>query len=647
MELKFNEEKLNKLIDKFINLIRDKHPIKLLKKLYIYKFLVTYGKKDDFKHLNTIILTNMITYLISIYQSINLDMDNSNDITFENLENLIELFKEIYFYSSVDNEFSSDSKVTSLKDVSSGISYPMVTIEIIINILSSQEELIKVRYGVDIDFLCQELVHLSQKLLGLPIEINLDRDDLFVKINNELPDSFFDLSKKTQLPLKLLKELSNPIDNTSNYLTRETYAGWPNIDTPSKFHPLLEYEDGFYAFDHNIIFDYLYRNIQRQVTKDDKHKQEQWNKNQQISSEGLVSHIFNQILKDSKQYQNNFYYESKSKRLENDLLIVDNDLLLVVEVKAGSFSYRSAVTDSGSHEKSIQNLVDKPQAQVQSFLDNLKDKQKLEIYDENKNHITTINSINFNYIIGVTVTIDHFNEITATYYNTEDDKIVALPISIYDLFILVKYFDNKFEFIHYLLFRMGMFAAGMLVIDELVYLEMYITNHHSNQMIIEEKKRLNAGLIMMDPTVEMIDKYFNKYPKLNRRDKPIKKVHGDIKRMIRIISDKSGDTFVASTTLLEIPYELQRDVIREYKDKAEWGNRNKKFGFGTTGNDKIQLTIGYIDINRLNKFNLNYMFNELMASYPDKDNVMVCAIYDRKTKKILDVLFKSEIKGNR
>lgn len=186
----------------------------------------------------------------------------------------------------------------------------------------------------------------------------------------------------------------------------------------------------------------------------------------------------------------------------------------------------------------------------------------------------------------------------------------------------------------------------MLVVDELVYLEMYITNHHSNQMIIEEKERLNAGPILMDPTVEMIDKYFSKYPRLNKRNRPIKKVHGDIKRMIRIISGKEGDIFAASTTLLEIPYELQRDFIKESKKKAEWGNKNKKIVFATTGIDKIQLTMVYIEIGRLDKFVFEDNFKQISTNHPDKDNVMICPIYNRKTNKIVDVLFKSKMTNN-
>jgi len=643
MDFNYSEKEITNLINDFINQIKNKHPIKMLKRLYFYNFLVNYGKNEGLKHHNSTILTNMIVYLISIYQSIELHINDYEEITFDFLETLIEKFTDIYMYSSMNIDFSIDSKVTSLKDVASGISYPMVTIELITNLLSTQEKLIINKYGINIESLFQELINLSIMLRSIPKTIELEGKSLFNKIDDKLKDSHFDLTTSTKFPRILLKELSNKIGNLTDYLTRESYAGWPNIDAPSKFYPLLEYENGIYAFSHNVIFDNIYRNLQKQITNNNQDIKIQWNKNQQISSENLVSNIFKQILKEAIYYKNNFYYESKSKRLENDLLIIDNDLLIVVEIKSGSFSYKSAVTDSESHEKSIENLIESPQNQVQKFLDMLKLKNELKIYDENKKHLETINIENFNHIIGMTVTVDHFNEITATYYNTDSEKIVALPISIYDLFILVKYFDNKFEFIHYLLFRMGQFASGMIVADELAYLEMYIINHHSNQMLIEEKKKLNAGNIMIDPTVEMIDKYFNMYPNLNKKNKPVKKVHNDIKRMIKILSSKKGDIFTVSTTLLEIPYELQKTVIKESRKLAEWGNRNKKFGFGTTGNDKIQLNIGYIDIKRKEKFNLQHTFDKFVFDYPGKDIIMICPIYDKKTNKIIDVLFKTKI----
>jgi hypothetical protein len=76
---------------------------------------------------------------------------------------------------------------------------------------------------------------------------------------------------------------------------------------------------------------------------------------------------------------------------------------------------------------------------------------------------------------------------------------------------------------------------------------------------------------------------------------------------------------------------------------AEWGNRNKKFGFGTTSNDKIQLNIGYIDIKRKEKFNLQHTFDKFVFDYPGKDIIMICPIYDKKANKIIDVLFKTKI----
>src|SRR5690554_5370187 len=161
MDFNYSEKEITNLINDFINQIKNKHPIKMLKRLYFYNFLVNYGKNEGLKHHNSTILTNMIVYLISIYQSIELHINDYEEITFDFLETLIEKFTDIYMYSSMNIDFSIDSKVTSLKDVASGISYPMVTIELITNLLSTQEKLIINKYGINIESLFQELINLS------------------------------------------------------------------------------------------------------------------------------------------------------------------------------------------------------------------------------------------------------------------------------------------------------------------------------------------------------------------------------------------------------------------------------------------------------------------------------------------------------
>lgn len=639
-----NEIKLDTLINKFITKIIKKHPIKLLKNLFVYRFLIYLNVDNNLVHKDKTILTGVIDYLISIYQSTNIKEDVCSEIDIDYIEDVILLFEEIYsLYRFLDKSFEPESKVTSIKDNTSGITYPIVLIEIINNILLSQENMILETYGVDHLFLMKELVELTYKLRTLPEPVEFDNQGLtFQKLIEMVPDTYFDLKSNTNLPIKLLKDFSQIIGEHTDYLKRKEYRGWPNIDSPGKFRPLIEYENGIYIFSHNLFFDNLYRNIQRSITKNNKYKITNWNLNQQQNSEWLVENILKIIFNDAKYFNNNFYYKSKSHRLENDLLIIDNDLLLVVEVKAGSFSYKSSITDSESHEKSIESLVEKPQMQVENFIESLKSNEKLTIFDEERKPKKTISIKDFNIIIGLTVTIDHFNEITATYYNSENERITALPISIYDLYILTIYFENKFDFVHYLLFRMSNFAPDMLIVEELVFLEMYIINHHANKMLIDEKNKLNAGLILTDSSVEMIDKYFEDYPFLSKSNKPLRRIYGEIKTILRILLKKEGNIFSAATTLLEPPYEFQRNLIRGAKQKSKLGLKDKQFHFERASDNNVQFILGYIDKKRIKNFNFNDTFNKFNKEFPYVNNVLICLIYDIKKDKILDVLFKSK-----
>lgn len=55
------------------------------------------------------------------------------------------------------------------------------------------------------------------------------------------------------------------------------------------------------------------------------------------------------------------------------MLVKYKDTLIVIEVKAGSFTYTPAITDFVSHKKSLETLVEKAEAQclrVKSYIEN-------------------------------------------------------------------------------------------------------------------------------------------------------------------------------------------------------------------------------------------------------------------------------------
>lgn len=643
-----NIEKYERKIQKYIEKVKDYEPIKLLKSLYLYRGISLVKPKSNLAHRNEEILTAMIIYTTNIYQSIEqLETETISHINIIQLEKLIDIFQDVFVSTEfVVEDLSRDSKVTRLKDVANGISYPFITLDIFYGLLKNQTEIIEKIYDINVDDMFGEYAKISMMLRSLPntVDLKLAENELFTDMDLFLPDSYFDLRLQTKLPDKLLLDLGNKIGRSTDFLSRERKSGWIYTDLPSTFHPLLIKDKGIYIFHHNLFFDNLYRNIQRNIVKYDTNFKEKWNINQKKASEDLVLDMLKRFFKNPESYHSNYYYLD-SNRHENDILIIDNDLLLVVEVKAGSFSYRSSVTDSNSHEKSISELIEKPISQVSKFLKKIQNEGSFEIFDGNRNPKRRIDKKNFNIVLGLSVTIDHFNEITANYYNYEQSEILnALPISVYDLYILLTYFESKIQFIHYLLFRMGDFVSGLMIVDELVYLEMYIVNEHFIAGLKEDKELHNVGLIMTDPSVELIDKYFNTYPKLNKKNKPIKKVNAEFRKVIDILEKKNnGLLYKAGTTLLKIPYEFQRKLVKEAKEKSRWGMQNKKFGFATTSDEKTQLIYGYVQKSRLSKFNIDYVMNGNVRGENINEIILIVVIIDHKSEKVLDVQCKTLI----
>lgn len=68
----------------------------------------------------------------------------------------------------------------------------------------------------------------------------------------------------------------------------------------------------------------------------------------------MVADIFAQMLPGCTIHTDNYYPQNGSLKnlAENDIIIVYNDVMLIVEVKAGSFVYTPPFTDFENHIKS-------------------------------------------------------------------------------------------------------------------------------------------------------------------------------------------------------------------------------------------------------------------------------------------------------
>ena len=75
---------------------------------------------------------------------------------------------------------------------------------------------------------------------------------------------------------------------------------------------------------------------------------------------------------------------------ETDGLVMYEDHLFIIEVKAGAFTYTPPATDFPAYIESLKNLVLKPAKQGKRFLEYLKSAPTVKLYDENHNEIGEI-----------------------------------------------------------------------------------------------------------------------------------------------------------------------------------------------------------------------------------------------------------------
>ena len=126
--------------------------------------------------------------------------------------------------------------------------------------------------------------------------------------------------------------------------------------------------------------------IQKLLTRTDKVNIDKWQETQKKSSEKAVTDIFQELLPKSEIYQDNYYPIGKSLKNmnENDIIIVYENTLIVVEVKAGSFTPDPAITNYQSHLRSYESLFQKGSMQCQRTIEYLKGNEEAIIYSQDK-----------------------------------------------------------------------------------------------------------------------------------------------------------------------------------------------------------------------------------------------------------------------
>lgn len=382
--------------------------------------------------------------------------------------------------------------------------------EIVSGIMSLEYALSQGRFG-GLNQLIEHFTNYSQEGLPTPEDIPADeRRAIEEAVLESFSPEHYDVARITNWPEGFIA-LFTFEPGEADWYEQGRFKKWPIVSLPIHLKPFIKLGEQYYCFDYYSFVDNFYRTVQKILIQSDPTYDQPWQIRQKNASESFVAEIFSSLLPGCIVYTSNYYSPSgkKGNLRENDIIIRFNDVLLIVEVKAGSLTYAPPITDWQAHVQNYKELIEKADhqcAKTHEYLSVYEDEAPL--LDAKGNIKAMINMAEITDIFELSVTIDDMN-----YFASKVERLSflrlesgAISISVNDLMVYEDYFDDPFIFLHFLSERRKASRNKKAAFnDELDHLGMYIENNCYTILLDEEESC--SSIFVMDHRSELNEYY--------------------------------------------------------------------------------------------------------------------------------------------
>jgi hypothetical protein len=188
------------------------------------------------------------------------------------------------------------------------------------------------------------------------------------------------LSRHSGLPQPLLEDLCYEPGQNTVFWAEGQFSGTPLRSLPARIKPGIKLNDDYFATDGQFIRDSAYRAIQWGIWKRLPYRDE-WPKKQGRIVERAFPDILSGQLDGATLFESVYYRDVNTNGwVETDLLIILEDVLFVIEAKAGVMSMQSPATNFPSHQRVIKDLIVKAYQQCKRFLEYLESASEVPLY---------------------------------------------------------------------------------------------------------------------------------------------------------------------------------------------------------------------------------------------------------------------------
>lgn len=335
-------------------------------------------------------------------------------------------------------------------------------------------------------------------------------------VDDLLNGGICNLSRHTKMSEPLLRDLSYLPGENVEFLAEGELRGTPLRTLPALVKPGIKLGEDYYIADAQFVRDVAYRCIQRGVLARDPDYREEWNGRQKRAVEDAFVEVFAAQLKGASIYRSVHFREPKTGHwAETDLLVAMEDVLVVVEAKAGVMAMDSPAADFDRHMASIDRLILKAYGQCERFLNYLASADSVPIYGLRNGERIKIADLGlgaFRTVLPIGLTVESLSPLSTSLSSLAQVSPLLgrhgfMSMSVDDLLVLRRFLPTTGELFHYLQVRQ---QAGTVpntaVIDETEYLGAYISRNRFDTDLREQREE--APFVVWNSYSDIVDQYF-------------------------------------------------------------------------------------------------------------------------------------------
>ncbi|TPI61211.1 hypothetical protein FJ420_25035 [Mesorhizobium sp. B3-1-3] len=328
------------------------------------------------------------------------------------------------------------------------------------------------------------------------------------------------VSRHTKLPKELLADLAYRRGEDTEFFAPGPYTGTPYRTLPARKRPLIQLGEDYYAVDPCFARDAGYRALLWNLLNRKPEYKKTFEERQKTLGEAAFADLLSAQLRGATVHQEVYYRDPISKQwVENDTLILVDDVLFLVEAKAGAAAtIASPALDFDRHAQAVQDLVIKAYQQCKRFFDYLNSADEVPIFSRTgKKYVERgrLRRAEYRAMFPIGLTVESFTPFST--YCKELPEIVPLlgqhafiSLSIDDLFVLRRFLPTLGEFAHYMEVRQAVAGIrGAHLFDELDHLGAYLSKNRFDMEIAEQQQGAQRPkLIIWDGMSEKVDRHF-------------------------------------------------------------------------------------------------------------------------------------------